>query len=82
LELTVPPGDTAHCDQDGCYCFVGRADDVINTTGHLVGPFEIESALLDCESDAEGLSAIATTQIPVGHQRVTEIADLVESAAS
>jgi acetyl-CoA synthetase len=34
-------------DADGYYWFVGRADDVIKTSGHLVGPFEVESALLE-----------------------------------
>ena len=40
-------GDRASIDNDGYYWFVGRDDDVINTGGHLVGPFEIESALLE-----------------------------------
>jgi acetyl-CoA synthetase len=39
-------GDRGSVDRDGYYWFVGRDDDVINTAGHLVGPFEIESALL------------------------------------
>jgi acetyl-CoA synthetase len=40
-------GDTAVRDVDGYYWFIGRLDDIINTSGHLVGPFEIESALLE-----------------------------------
>ena len=40
-------GDRASIDADGYYWFMGRDDDVINTGGHLVGPFEIESALLE-----------------------------------
>jgi len=40
-------GDQASIDTDGYYWFMGRDDDVINTGGHLVGPFEIESALLE-----------------------------------
>jgi acetyl-CoA synthetase len=40
-------------DQDGYFWFVGRDDDVINTAGHLVGPFEIESALLKHPAIAE-----------------------------
>jgi acetyl-CoA synthetase len=40
-------GDRASIDDEGYYWFVGRDDDVINTAGHLVGPFEIESALLE-----------------------------------
>lgn len=40
-------GDNAWKDEDGYFWFVGRADDVINTAGHRVGPFEVESALID-----------------------------------
>ena len=46
-------GDTAFKDEEGYYWFIGRADDVINTAGHLVGPFEVESALLEIEEVAE-----------------------------
>jgi acetyl-CoA synthetase len=46
-------GDRASLDNDGYFWFVGRDDDVINTGGHLVGPFEIESALLEHEAVAE-----------------------------
>ena len=40
-------GDNAWQDADGYFWFVGRADDVINTAGHRVGPFEVESALVE-----------------------------------
>ncbi|GAA2806622.1 acetate--CoA ligase [Kribbella solani] len=40
-------GDLARVDADGYFWFVGRADDVIKSSGHLVGPFEVESALLE-----------------------------------
>jgi acetyl-CoA synthetase len=40
-------GDIAHQDEDGYVWFVGRNDDIINTAGHLVSPFEVESALLE-----------------------------------
>jgi acetyl-CoA synthetase len=46
-------GDRATMDDDGYYWFVGRADDVINTAGHLVGPFEVESALIEHPAVAE-----------------------------
>ena len=46
-------GDQASLDQDGYFWFCGRDDDVINTGGHLVGPFEIESALLEHPAVAE-----------------------------
>jgi acetyl-CoA synthetase len=40
-------GDLARRDADGWYWFVGRADDVIKTAGHLIGPFEVESVLME-----------------------------------
>jgi acetyl-CoA synthetase/medium-chain acyl-CoA synthetase len=40
-------GDTARCDADGYYWFVGRADDVIKSAGYRIGPFEVESALIE-----------------------------------
>ncbi|MFI9367052.1 AMP-binding protein [Kitasatospora sp. NPDC053057] len=40
-------GDIARCDEDGYYWFVGRADDVIKSAGHLIGPFEVESTLME-----------------------------------
>ena len=46
-------GDTAYRDAEGYYWFQGRSDDVINTSGHLVSPFEVESALLEVEGIAE-----------------------------
>jgi acetyl-CoA synthetase len=46
-------GDTAYRDPEGYYWFMGRSDDVINTAGHLVSPFEVESALLEVEGIAE-----------------------------
>jgi acetyl-CoA synthetase len=46
-------GDRASIDSEGYFWFVGRDDDVINTAGHLVGPFEIESALLEHKAVAE-----------------------------
>jgi acetyl-CoA synthetase len=46
-------GDLARRDEDGYFWFVGRADDVIKTSGHLIGPFEVESALLEHPAVAE-----------------------------
>jgi acetyl-CoA synthetase len=46
-------GDLAHVDADGYFWFVGRADDVIKSAGHLIGPFEVESALLEHPAVAE-----------------------------
>lgn len=46
-------GDLAMRDSDGYFWFVGRSDDVIKSAGHLIGPFEVESALLEHEAVAE-----------------------------
>ena len=46
-------GDLARCDPDGYFWFVGRKDDVIKTSGHLIGPFEVESVLLEHPAVAE-----------------------------
>ncbi|UCH22899.1 MAG: acetate--CoA ligase [Deltaproteobacteria bacterium] len=46
-------GDKAKRDEDNYFWFVGRADDVINTAGHLVGPFEVESVLIEHPAVAE-----------------------------
>jgi acetyl-CoA synthetase len=46
-------GDLAMRDDEGYYWFVGRADDVIKSAGHLIGPFEVESALMEHPTVAE-----------------------------
>ncbi|HOW76687.1 MAG TPA: acetate--CoA ligase [Candidatus Competibacteraceae bacterium] len=46
-------GDLATCDADGYFWFVGRNDDVIKTSGHLIGPFEVENVLLEHPAVAE-----------------------------
>jgi acetyl-CoA synthetase len=46
-------GDLARRDEDGYFWFVGRADDVIKSAGHLIGPFEVESALMEHPAVAE-----------------------------
>lgn len=46
-------GDLARRDADGYFTFVGRADDIIKTAGHMVGPFEVESALMEHPAVAE-----------------------------
>ena len=46
-------GDLAERDEDGYFWFVGRADDVIKSAGHLIGPFEVESALMEHPAVAE-----------------------------
>ena len=46
-------GDLAMRDAEGYYWFVGRSDDVIKSAGHLIGPFEVESALMEHPAVAE-----------------------------
>lgn len=46
-------GDLAKRDADGYFWFVGRTDDVIKSSGHLIGPFEVESALMEHPAVAE-----------------------------
>ena len=56
-------GDMAVQDADGYFWFVGRSDDVINTSGHLVGPFEIESVLLELPEVVEAAAVSAPDPI-------------------
>ncbi|MFZ5518422.1 MAG: acetate--CoA ligase [Candidatus Zhuqueibacterota bacterium] len=61
-------GDRASIDKDGYFWFVGRDDDVINTGGHLVSPFEVESALLEFPAVAE--SAVVSKPDPINMEVV------------
>jgi acetyl-CoA synthetase len=61
-------GDRASIDKDGYFWFVGRDDDVINTAGHLVSPFEVESALLEHPAVAE--SAVVSKPDPINMEVV------------
>nr|CAD6597274.1 acetate--CoA ligase [Rhizobium sp. TCK] len=58
-------GDLAMRDSDGYFWFVGRDDDVIKSAGHLVGPFEVESALMEHPAVAEA-AAIGIPDETVG----------------
>ncbi|MBE6377569.1 MAG: cupin domain-containing protein [Lentisphaerae bacterium] len=40
-------GDVAWCDESGCFWYVGRSDDVIKTSGYRIGPFEVESVIME-----------------------------------
>lgn len=53
-------GDTAWVDEDGYFWYVGRNDDVIKSSGYRIGPFEIESELLEHEAVRE----CAVTGVP------------------
>ena len=46
-EVWYHTGDLAWCDEDGFYWYVGRADDVIKSSGYRIGPFEIESVIME-----------------------------------
>ncbi|MGW5516238.1 acetate--CoA ligase [Nocardia africana] len=61
-------GDLARRDRDGYYWFVGRADDVIKSAGHLVGPFEVESVLMSHPAVAE--AGVIGTPDPVAGELV------------
>ena len=56
-------GDRAKIDDEGYFWFTGRDDDIINTGGHLVSPFEVESALLEHQAVAE--SAVVAKPDPI-----------------
>jgi acetyl-CoA synthetase len=53
LEGWYVSGDSAYLDEDGYFWFQGRVDDVINTSGERVGPFEVESKLVEHPAVAE-----------------------------
>lgn len=53
-------GDTAYCDEDGYFWYVGRIDDVIKSSGYRIGPFEIESILMEHPAVLE----VAVTAVP------------------
>jgi acetyl-CoA synthetase len=61
-------GDLARRDADGYFWFVGRSDDVIKSSGHLIGPFEVESTLLEHPSVAE--AAVIGKPDPVAGETV------------
>ena len=67
-------GDTAWRDEDGYFWYVGRADDIIKSSGYRIGPFEIESVLV--EHDAVLECAITGVPDPVRGQLVKATAGL------
>jgi len=56
-------GDKAYRDEDGYYWFIGRADDVILSSGYRIGPFEVESALIEHPAVAEAAVVAAPDEI-------------------
>ena len=67
-------GDVAKQDKDGYFWFVGRADDVIKTSGHLIGPFEVESVLIEHKAVAE--AAVIGKPDPVAMELVKAFVSL------
>jgi acetyl-CoA synthetase len=67
-------GDLARRDADGYYWFVGRADDLIKSSGHLIGPFEVESALLEHPAVAE--AGVIGKPDPLAHEIVKAFVSL------
>ncbi|MBM4267762.1 MAG: acetate--CoA ligase [Deltaproteobacteria bacterium] len=67
-------GDLAHGDDDGYFWFVGRGDDVIKTSGHLIGPFEVESVLMEHPGVAE--AGVIGKPDPVAHEVVKAFVSL------
>lgn len=67
-------GDLARRDADGYFWFVGRGDDVIKSSGHLIGPFEVESTLL--EHDAVAEAAVIGVPDPVAGEVVKAFVEL------
>ena len=61
-------GDVAWFDEDGYYWFIGRSDDVIKSSGYRIGPFEVESALVEHPAVLE--TAITAVPDPVRGQIV------------
>jgi acetyl-CoA synthetase len=61
-------GDLAYRDEDGYFWFAARNDDVINTSGHLVSPFEVESAVLELAEVAE--SAVIGAPDPILFEKI------------
>ena len=82
-------GDRAYVDEDGYFWFVGRADDVIISAGYRIGPFEVESALIEHPAVAEaavvakpdlarGAIVKAYIMLTSGHQPSEELAHEIQ----
>jgi acetyl-CoA synthetase len=73
-------GDLARRDADGYFWFVGRADDVIKSSGHLVGPFEVESLLMEHPAVAE--AGVIGKPDPIAHETIKAFVVLKAGAAA
>ena len=72
-------GDKAYKDEDGYFWFVGRDDDVIKTSDYRVGPFEIESVLLEVDEVLE--SAVVGSPHPIKGQEIKAFVVVTQGAA-
>ncbi|KAK4813614.1 hypothetical protein QYF61_011960 [Mycteria americana] len=73
-------GDRGIMDEDGYFWFVGRADDVINSAGYRIGPFEVESALVEHPAVVE--SAVVSSPDPIRGEVVKAFVVLTSDYAS
>jgi acetyl-CoA synthetase len=73
-------GDKAYKDEDGYYWFVGRDDDVIKSSDYRIGPFEIESVLIELDEVME--SAVVGSPHPIKGQEVKAFVVLVPDVAA
>uniref|UniRef100_A0A8C8AQ17 medium-chain acyl-CoA ligase n=1 Tax=Otus sunia TaxID=257818 RepID=A0A8C8AQ17_9STRI len=73
-------GDRGIMDEDGYFWFVGRADDVINSAGYRIGPFEVESALVEHPAVVE--SAVVSSPDPIRGEVVKAFIVLTPDYAS
>ncbi|KAM7091611.1 acyl-coenzyme A synthetase ACSM3, mitochondrial-like isoform 3-T4 [Ciconia maguari] len=73
-------GDRGIMDEDGYFWFVGRADDVINSAGYRIGPFEVESALIEHPAVVE--SAVVSSPDPIRGEVVKAFVVLTSDYAS
>lgn len=82
-------GDTAYYDEDGYYYYIGRLDDVIKSSGYRIGPFEVESVLIQHEAVLEcavtgvpdkerGQLVKATIVLREGYQPSDELAEEIK----
>ncbi len=72
-------GDLATRDSDGYFWFVGRADDVIKSAGHLIGPFEVERSLTNHPAVAE--AAVIGLPDPILGEAVTAFVGLKQTSS-
>ena len=72
-------GDLARRDRQGYFWFVGRADDVIKSSGHLISPFEVESALMQHPAVAQ--AAVIGIPDPIAGQAVKAFVELKSGVA-